>query len=225
VEAERRPLSTGRGPLPDLVLATRNAGKALEMVALLSGVPFRLRRLADYPAVTLPPEDGWTYTENAAIKARAVAAVTGTLAIADDSGLEVDALGGRPGVHSARYGGSGLGDLDRVALLLAELRGVPAVQRTARFRCAIAVAEPGGKVDVVEGVVEGQLLEAARGAGGFGYDPIFYHPPSRATFAELSGERKNAVSHRSQALIRARRLLIHRSRRPDLGRSGPAATP
>jgi XTP/dITP diphosphohydrolase len=195
------------------------------MGALLSGVPFRLLSLADFPGVCLPPEDGQTYAENAAIKASAVAVATGALALADDSGLEVDALGGRPGVRSARYGGPGLRDADRVGLLLAELRGVPAAQRTARFRCAIALGDPGGRVDVVEGVVEGQVLEAARGAGGFGYDPIFFHPPSRATFAELSAERKNAVSHRSLALIRARRLLIQRSERPVLGRSGPAVTP
>jgi XTP/dITP diphosphohydrolase len=195
------------------------------MAALLSGVPFRLVTLADLPGVTLPPEEGRTYAENAAVKARAVAALTGFLALADDSGLEVDALEGRPGVQSARYGGHGLDDADRVRLLLAELRGVPPGRRTARFRCAIAVSDPAGRVDVVEGVVEGQVLDAARGAGGFGYDPIFYHPPSQATFAELSPERKNAVSHRAQAVIRARRLLLDRGEQGGLWRPGQAATP
>jgi XTP/dITP diphosphohydrolase len=195
------------------------------MAALLSGVPSRLVTLADFPGVTLPPEDGRTYAENAAVKARAVAALTGFLALADDSGLEVDVLEGRPGVQSARYGGPGLDDADRVRLLLAELRGVPPGRRTARFRCAIAVSDPAGRVDVVEGVVEGQVLDVARGAGGFGYDPIFYHPASQATFAELSPERKNAVSHRAQALIRARRLLLDRGEQRGLWRPGRAATP
>jgi XTP/dITP diphosphohydrolase len=195
------------------------------MAALLSGVPFRLLSLADVPGVTLPAEDGRTYAENAAAKARAVAAATGALALADDSGLEVDALGGRPGVHSARYGGPGLTDADRVRLLLAELGGVPPGRRTARFRCAIAVSDPAGRVDVVEGVAEGQVLDAARGASGFGYDPIFYHPPSRATFAELPPERKNAVSHRAQALIRARRLLLDRGEQRGLCGAGEVVGP
>lgn len=194
--------------MPDLVLATANPGKVAEMTASLPGIPFRLRTLAGYPGLRLPPEDGETYAENAIAKARAVAAATGTLALADDSGLEVDALGGRPGVHSARYGGPGLGDGDRARVLLQELREVPPARRTARFRCAIAICDPrDGRVVVVHGVVEGSLLDAPRGTGGFGYDPIFYHPPSGATFAELPPERKRAISHRGRALAGARDAL------------------
>ena len=183
------------------------------MAALLSGVPFRLLSLADFPGVTLPPEDGRTYAENAAIKARAVAAATGTLALADDSGLEVDALGGRPGVRSARYGGPGLGDADRVGLLLAELRGFRPSSAPLAFAVPSPSATRAGRWMWSRVSSRDEVLEAARGAGGFGYDPIFYHPPSLATFAELTAERKNAVSHRSQASIRARPLLIDRSER------------
>lgn len=196
---------------PDLVLATGNPAKVLEMSALLAGVPFRLRSLGEFPGVIMPPEDGETYADNAVAKARAVAAATRRLALADDSGLEVDALDGRPGVRSARYGGPGLADGDRVRLLLEAIRGVPPERRTARFRSAIAICDPAGGAQVVEGAVEGQLLDEPRGAGGFGYDPIFCHPPSRATFAELSPALKNAVSHRGQALVKARRLLLDRS--------------
>lgn len=178
------------------------------MAEILAGIPFRLRTLAEYPGVTLPPEDAETYAENAIAKARAAAATTGALALADDSGLEVDAIEGRPGVRSARYGGPGLGDADRIRLLLAELRSVPPDRRTARFRCAIAMCDPSdGRVALVHGVVEGRLLDAPRGTGGFGYDPIFYHPLSDATFAELPPERKNAISHRGLALGRAREVL------------------
>jgi XTP/dITP diphosphohydrolase len=178
------------------------------MRAILAGIPFRLRTLREFPAVVMPPEDGASHADNAVIKARAVALATGRLALADDSGLEVDALGGRPGVRSARYGGPGLEDADRVHLLLDALRDVPPGQRTARFRCAIAVCDPGGRAHVVEGTVEGLILGAPRGSGGFGYDPIFYHPGSAGTFAELPDRRKNAISHRSVALSRARELLV-----------------
>jgi XTP/dITP diphosphohydrolase len=181
------------------------------MSALLAGVPFRLRSLGEFPGVIMPPEDGETYADNAVAKARAVAAATRRLALADDSGLEVDALDGRPGVRSARYGGAGLADGDRVRLLLEALCGVPPERRTARFRSAIAICDPAGGAEVVEGAVEGRLLDKPRGDGGFGYDPIFYHPPSRATFSELSPALKNAVSHRAQALVKARRLLLDRS--------------
>lgn len=149
-----------------------------------------------------------SYADNAIGKARAVAAATGMLALGDDSGLEVDALGGRPGVLSARYGGEGLSDAERCRALLEELRGVPPDRRTARFRCVVALATPAGTDTTVEGVVEGMVLEAPRGRGGFGYDPVFYCPPLGATFAEAPAASKHAISHRGRAIAQARRLLI-----------------
>ena len=141
------------------------------------------------------------------MKARAVAKATRTLALADDSGIEVDALGGRPGVLSARYGGEGLHDEDRWRQMLRELRGVPAPQRTARYRCVVALCFPNGREVTTEGVVDGLILDTSRGDGGFGYDPIFYFPPLGATFAEVTAEAKHAVSHRGQAMARARHIL------------------
>jgi XTP/dITP diphosphohydrolase len=190
-----------------LVLATGNPAKARELVALLVDLPFRVLDLSAFPGVTLPPEGDRSYAENALGKARAVTAATGALALADDSGIEVDALGGRPGVLSARYGGEGLSDSERNALMLRELAGVPAERRTARYRAVIAATAPDGREATVEGTVEGVLLEAPRGTGGFGYDPLFFHPPLGATFAEITAEAKHAVSHRGRAMRRARALL------------------
>jgi len=191
------------------VLATANRAKAREMAALLKGVPFRILILADFPGVSLPPEGETSYVENALGKARAVAAATGELALADDSGIEVDALGGGPGVLSARYGGPGLTDPERCEAMLREMASVPYQKRTARFRCLIAIVCPRrGRETTVEGVVEGVLLEAPRGAGGFGYDPLFFYPPLGRGFAELSAEEKNRVSHRAQACQRAREWLL-----------------
>lgn len=188
-------------------MATLNRAKAGELAALLAGVPFRLVGLADVPGARLPEETGAAYRDNALLKARAAARLTGALALADDSGLEVDALGGAPGVLSARWGGPDLDDAGRCARLLEALRGVEEARRTARFRCVIALAEPGGREAAVEGVVEGRIAEAPRGLGGFGYDPIFYYPPLGRTFAELTAAEKAAVSHRGRAARAARRLL------------------
>ena len=179
------------------------------MAALLHGVPFHLRHLADFPGVVLPPEGETSYADNALGKARAVAAATGELALADDSGIEVDALSGRPSVLSARYGGAGLTDPERCRVMLEEMAGVPAERRGVRFRCLIAIVCPReGRETTMEGVVEGVLLEAPRGAGGFGYDPIFFYPPLDQSFAEISAEEKNRVSHRAQACRRARQWLL-----------------
>jgi XTP/dITP diphosphohydrolase len=167
-----------------------------------------LTLLADVPGATLPEETGTTYTENALIKARAGAAITGTLSLGDDSGIEVDALDGGPGLHSARWGGPTLDDAGRNALLLERLRDVPAERRTARFRCVIALVEPGGRECVVEGVVEGRIIHAPRGKGGFGYDPLFYYAPLGGTFGELPAEVKHRVSHRAVAARAARTLLV-----------------
>jgi XTP/dITP diphosphohydrolase len=192
-----------------LVLATTNRAKAREMAALLTGIPFRIVNLTDFPGVTLPPEGETSYAENALGKARAVAAATGELALADDSGIEVDALGGGPGVLSARYGGPDLTDPERCEVMLREMASVPREKRTARFRCLIAIVCPRRRRETtVEGVVEGVLLDAPRGAGGFGYDPLFFYPPLGRGFAELSAEEKNRVSHRAQAISRAREWLL-----------------
>lgn len=191
-----------------LVLATASPAKGRELAALLAGVPYRIVDLSDFPGIVLPPEGDSSYAENALGKARAVAAAAGALALADDSGIEVDALGGRPGVVSARYGGEGLSDAERNALMLRELAAVPGERRTARYRCVIALAGPDGREATVEGTVEGVLLEAPRGSGGFGYDPLFYYPPLAATFAEVPPAAKHAVSHRGRAIARARELLL-----------------
>ena len=190
-----------------LVLATANPAKGRELAALLGDVPYRIQSLAEFTGVVLPPEGDVSYAENALGKARAVTAATGLPALADDSGIEVDALGGRPGVRSARYGGEGLTDAERNARMLRELAGVPAERRTARYRAVVAVTAPDGREATVEGTVEGVLLEAPRGAGGFGYDPLFYYPPLGATFAEIQPAAKHAVSHRGRAMAGARAIL------------------
>ncbi len=194
---------------PSLVLATANAAKGREMAELLAGVTFRILTLRDFPDVVLPAEGAVSYGDNALLKARAVAAATGHLALADDSGIEVDALSGRPGVLSARYGGDGLSDSERNALMLRELADVPRARRTARYRCVIAICSPEGREATVEGVVEGVLLEAPSAAtGGFGYDPLFFYPPLNATFADIPAAAKHAVSHRGRAMARAREILL-----------------
>ena len=191
-----------------LVLATANRAKAREMAALLEGTPFRIVSLADFPGVVLPPEGESSYRGNALAKARAVAAATGHPALADDSGIEVEALGGRPGVLSARYGGEGLSDPERCQVMLREMSGVPAERRGARFRCLLAIVDlRRGLETTIEGVVEGVLLDAPSGAGGFGYDPLFFYPPLGKSFAELGPEEKNRVSHRARACQQARTWL------------------
>jgi XTP/dITP diphosphohydrolase len=195
---------------PVLVVATLNRAKGRELAELLAGVPFDVRPLADYPGAALPEETGATYVENALAKARAAARLTGAAALGDDSGIEIDALGGEPGLHSARYGGPGLDDAGRVALVLERLRAVPWERRTARFRCVVALVEPGGPERVVEGVAEGMIAETPRGTGGFGYDPIFFYPPLGRTFGELAEAEKHRVSHRGAALRAAGALLEQR---------------
>jgi XTP/dITP diphosphohydrolase len=192
---------------PVLVLATLNPHKGRELVALLGAVPFQIKLLSEFPDARLPEETGQTYAENALVKARTAARLTGAPALGDDSGLEVDALGGAPGLHTARFGGPGLTDRARWELLLERLRDVPPARRTARFRCVIALAGPARGEQVVEGVVEGVIAAAPRGSGGFGYDPVFFYPPLGRTFGEISDEDKQRVSHRGKALAAARRLL------------------
>jgi XTP/dITP diphosphohydrolase len=192
---------------PRLVVATLNRAKGRELLALLGDVPYELLLFADVPGATLPAETGKTYAENALIKARAGARATGATALGDDSGIEVDALDGGPGLYSARFGGPGLDDAGRTALVLERLRGVPTERRTARFRCVIAIVEPDGREQLVEGVVEGRIAEAPRGSGGFGYDPVFFYPPLGGTFGEIEAEAKHRVSHRGVAARAAGALL------------------
>jgi len=178
-----------------------------ELARLLGDLPIELVSLAEISGATLPEERGATYAENALGKARAARRLAGCAALGDDSGLEVDALGGAPGLHSARFGGPGLDDAGRVALLLERLRAVPAGRRRARFRCVIALVDERSREWTVEGVAEGEIAATPRGAGGFGYDPVFLYPPLGRTFGELTDREKEAVSHRAQAARAARALL------------------
>jgi XTP/dITP diphosphohydrolase len=193
--------------LRKLILATANQNKKIEMTALLQGLPLDLRTLADYPGLAMPEEDQDTFVGNAIKKAQVVAEHSGEMAIADDSGLEVEALGGRPGVYSSRYAGVE-GDYERNnRLLLNELSDIPPQERGARFVAVIAIATPGNRTYTVQGVCPGRIADAPRGEGGFGYDPLFIYEPKGLTFAEMSASEKNAVSHRARALRQARELL------------------
>jgi len=193
-----------------LVLATRNQGKLAEFRALVADLGLEVISLLDLPQVGEIEETGTTFQENALIKARQVLAITGELVVADDSGLEVDYLDGAPGVYSARFAGAGHNDLANLNKLLELLDGVPPEKRTARFRCALAIAGPGEEEEVVQGVAEGRILEAPRGTSGFGYDPVFLIPELGKTMAELSGAEKNAVSHRGRAFRLVREILKHK---------------
>jgi XTP/dITP diphosphohydrolase len=192
----------------DLVLATRNPNKVEEIKALLADVPVRVLSLLDYPEIPDTPETGATFAENAEIKARAAAQATGHTTLADDSGLEVDALGGEPGVYSNRFAGPGASDRDKYMRVLELLRGVPDEKRTARFKATIAIASPEGEVKIVEGTCEGRIAREPKGTNGFGYDPIFRLLELGKTMAELTPEEKNAISHRGKALRAAKNLLI-----------------
>jgi len=190
-----------------LLLATNNPGKAAEYRALLEGCGWELVTPRDLGLHLEVEEAGGDYAENARIKAEAFAEASGLVALADDSGIEVDALGGAPGPLSARFGGEDASDEQRMALLLERLAGVPPERRSARFRCLIAVARPEGEVSLFEGQCEGRVAEEPRGEGGFGYDPVFLLPERGLTIAELPPEEKNAVSHRGRAARQARVLL------------------
>ena len=196
----------------DLVLATRNRHKGAELAAILAGLPVCIRTMDEFPDVPDVIEDGETCEANAVKKARAVAEATGLLAVADDTGLEVDALGGRPGVYAARYAGPQATYEDNCRKLLKELAGVPRDRRTARFVTVAAVAEPSEKVQVTTGRLDGLITEAQAGEQGFGYDPVFYVPDLGKTLAELSSEQKNRISHRAKAFAQVRELLQNRLR-------------
>jgi XTP/dITP diphosphohydrolase len=187
------------------VVATANAHKVRELAALLDGLPVEL--VARPAGVEMPPETGNTFLANARIKARAIAQATGEVALADDSGLEVDALGGDPGVFSARYAGEGASDADNNAKLLAELSGIHGPNRRARFRCVLALVGPDGKELTADGRCEGFVLHAERGAGGFGYDPLFQPEGDTRSLAEYAEAEKNAISHRGRAARKLREML------------------
>lgn len=190
-----------------LVVATRNAGKLKEIHFILRDLHVGVSSLLDYPDLPPAVEDGETFEANASKKALHVARATGLPALADDSGLEVDALGGAPGVHSARFAGPEATDEDNNSKLLRLLKDVPEEKRSARFRCVIAVATPEGRVDLAQGVCEGRVASKERGDKGFGYDPLFCVAEYGMTFGELPEGIKNAISHRGRALAAARRAL------------------
>ena len=214
-----------------IVLATRNEGKARELAALLAGLARRFESLATHPEVLLPPESEPSYRANALSKARAVQQALGVPALGDDSGLEVDALAGAPGLLSARYAGEGAGtgagvdpavtDRANNERLLRELAHTPADLRSARFRCALALVLGPGQEVVVEGSCEGDILDVPRGTGGFGYDPLFLPEGESRSFAELPGDVKDAISHRARAAHALREALG--AARAGLGWVNPAS--
>ena len=192
-----------------LVFATRNRGKVKELRQMVPNQGLELLTLADLPKIPEVEEDRDTFAGNAIKKATEIMQVTGLPALADDSGLEVDALDGAPGVYSARYAGEHASDEDRVRLLLKNLEGLPEEKRTARFRCVVAFVEPNtpDKVKLCRGFCEGIILEAPRGHNGFGYDPVFFSPDLGMTFAQAAAESKNRISHRGQAMQEMARHL------------------
>lgn len=195
----------------ELLIATSNQGKIAELQLLLASLPLRLRSLAEFPDIKDVEETGTTFSDNAALKATAYAEQTGLWALADDSGLEVDALGGAPGVFSARYGGAGLTDGERTERLLEELSQSAQQERRARFISVIAIADPQGQIiNISTGKCEGQIAHAPRGTQGFGYDPVFIPDGFEQTFGELSPEIKQNISHRALAFQAARSFLMGR---------------
>jgi len=188
--------------MTELVVATRNPGKLREITALLAKNDIRVLGVGEFPDIPEVDEDGDTFEANALKKAREVAALTGHLTLADDSGLEVKALGGRPGVNSARFAGEKASDEENTGKLLEELTGVPIEGRQGAFCCVMALCGPDGFCRLFTGRLEGLILEEARGRGGFGYDPVFLVPAFGKTLAELSLEIKNRISHRGKALAK-----------------------
>jgi XTP/dITP diphosphohydrolase len=200
--------------MKELVVATRNAGKIRELELLLQGIVEKILPIGSYPGIPDVDEDGATFAENAVKKARFAAQATGLPALADDSGLVVDALGGRPGVYSARFAGKGAGDSANNLKLLAEMAGIVPSKRTAAFHCVLAFCLPDGACRTFEGRLPGIILEEQQGDGGFGYDPLFLVPEYGQTLAQLSLEIKNGISHRGRALEEFRRYLAKTGEKP-----------
>lgn len=190
-----------------IILATANQGKAAEFAVLLAELDVQIQTLCDYPQIGEIIEDGDTFSANALIKAKTMAKATGLLAIADDSGLEVDVLGGAPGIYSARFAGEEKDDEKNIDKLLGLLAQTPDEDRGAQFCCAIAIVTPEGEEYTVQGICCGRILRERTGQGGFGYDPVFYVPEYTKTFAQLSMEEKNAISHRGKANQQALAVL------------------
>ncbi len=183
-----------------LLIATHNPGKVREYREIFHDLPVKIVSL-DEEGITMEPEEtGKTFKDNAVLKARAFAGAGGLLTLADDSGLEIDALGGEPGVYSARYGGTGKDEhVRRYEIVLSKLKEVPWEKRTARFRCVVAIATPSGMIKTADGIVEGMISRDPKGSNGFGYDPIFFIPELNQTMAEISPEMKHKISHRGNA--------------------------
>ncbi len=194
--------------MKEIVLATRNKDKGAELAALLSDMGIRIRTLAEFPDMGEVEEDGDTCSANAIKKAVAVAKHTGLIALADDTGLSVHALGGKPGVRAARFAGEGATYEDNWRKLLHEMEGTPEVHRGARFLTVAAIATPAGEIQTADGVLDGVITEEPVGEGGFGYDPVFYVPQLGRTLAQLSPEDKNCISHRALAFGKAKALLL-----------------
>ncbi len=192
--------TSGKPGQRGILVASFNPGKAAELAQLITPLGYATITLAEAGIRDPYEESGATYEENALGKARHYAAATGIVTVADDSGIEVDALGGAPGPLSARYGGEGLDDAGRCRVMLKELAGVQDARRTARYVAVVVIARPDGKAQSFRGTCEGRITTEMRGSGGFGYDPLFYYPEFRATLAEVDSKRKHGVSHRGAAL-------------------------
>jgi XTP/dITP diphosphohydrolase len=201
----------GQAPIRRLVIATGNPGKLREFSSLLDGLPFELTSSAELE-LSSPEETGTTFRANALLKARHAASLSASAAVADDSGLEVDALGGAPGIYSARYAGLGADDAANNAKLMRDLAGIPPERRGARYRCALAFVESAADAEplIAEADWQGFILDAPRGGGGFGYDPYFWLPDLNKTAAELTPAEKNRLSHRGKALRVLREQLAGR---------------
>jgi len=201
--------------MPKLLLATGNPAKMREFSLLLQNAPFPITTPDDEGIYIEVEETGHTMEENAQLKAAAYASLSKTIVVADDSGLEIDALGGKPGPLSARYAGENATNDERIALILSRLQGIPWEKRSARFRCVIAIALPSGDIKLCEGECPGYITFEPRGNAGFGYDPIFYLPEFDKTMAELTMDEKNRISHRGKATQKALRILQQLYRKSD----------
>ena len=201
-------MQSTKNKMPKLLLASTNPGKIKEYRFLLGNLGYQITTLAEQGISKIATESGNSYEQNAQLKAVASAKLNQLITLADDSGLEVDALSGEPGIHSARFAGKDASDTDKVKTLLARLDGVPWEKRTAHFKCVIVIATPKGQLWVMHGECHGMIAFEAKGKNGFGYDPIFYLPEMGKTMAELPLETKNQISHRGQASQKARQILM-----------------
>ncbi len=193
--------------MKEVIIATKNRGKAKEFVEMFDPLGYSVKTLLDYPEIEDVEETGTTFEENAVLKAETVSKLLGKVVISDDSGLMVDALEGRPGVYSARYAGEQKNDQENMDKVLKELEGVPLEERTARFCCTLAIANPESGTQTFTGTCEGTILEEKRGEYGFGYDPIFFVAEEGKAMAELPPEKKNSISHRANALKKLKEQL------------------